>query len=105
MRFEFDFYGYDDETTGLSIDIDKYDNVDITNFYGYGDFAFVENKIKTLQQLKEFIKSNIYKIDDSVNVTSIPNLDTVEELLYFIDKSLKDNVVKVFKSYIKKEAA
>ena len=47
MRFEFDFYGYDDETTGLSIDIDKYDNVDITNFYGYGDFALVENKIKT----------------------------------------------------------
>ena len=42
MEFDYDFYIEDDTATGLFVDINKNDYVDITSLYGYGDFYGIE---------------------------------------------------------------
>ena len=84
MRFEFDFYGYDDETTGLSIEIDGNDYVDVTSLYGYGEYSGIEKRLKTLKDLKEFITDKIEEVEEPTEKWKYTRVEALEELLEFI---------------------
>lgn len=89
MEFDYDFYIEDDTATGLFVDINKNDYVDITSLYGYGDFYGIEKSIKTLEDLKMFIVNNLGKINEKWHLSKkFSRRELVEELLDFINTSI-----------------
>ena len=84
MRFEFDFYEKDDCLTGLSMEIDCNDYVDITSLYGYGDYSGIEKNIKTLKDLEKFITSKMDEVEERTEKGKYTRKEVLEELLEFV---------------------
>lgn len=77
--------------TGFTVDIDRYDNVDLESLEGFGDLQGFENDIKTHKQLYDFIeqhKGDIEDYDPRI-FTKIKNIELFEELKEILNDNIK----------------
>lgn len=85
--FDFgDFNGgtyYDYNYNGFTIDIDYYENVDLSTLKGSGDFEGLESLCKAPEQLKAIILENKHLIDGTGSQRS-----EFEYLLDLLDKQI-----------------
>ena len=58
---------------GFSIEIDSDNNINISSLSGYGYFEEMNNKCKTLQELKKYIQDNL---NETQNKKPLENLIT-----------------------------
>ena len=84
MKFEFDFYKNGDCLTGLSVEIDGNDYVDIASRYGYGDYSEIEKNLKTLKDLEKFITSKMDEVEEQSEKGKYTRKEVLEELLEFV---------------------
>lgn len=99
MRYEYVFYerdvsfDYGDfpgacctgiEKNGFSVEIDKYDNVNISSLEGFGDFQFIERDIKTPEDLIKFIDEHTADIEETNNTSLSDNKELFDELVEFL---------------------
>ena len=103
MRYEYIFYTTDEsfdfgdfpggtcsqtEYHGFSVEIDKENNIDISSLEWFGDYY--KTQIKTLQGLKEFIKTHLNEVEEiSTIVDTYTNIELFEELIELIDDNLQ----------------
>lgn len=84
-------YEYADH--GFSIEMDTDDNIYIDTLEAYGDFTEMNDKCKTLEQLKQYILDHFNEIDNSLDICDkYENGALFEEFISFIDENLEKKV-------------
>ena len=68
---------YCHEPSGFTLDIDYFENINLSSLYGFGDFSDIEERCTTLELLKQEIIDNLQTIDGSGSPKS--------DFLYLLD--------------------
>lgn len=105
MRYEYNFYITDEsfdygdfpgatfrETVkhGFSIEINADNNVNINTLQSYGDYSSLQDEIKSLSELKDYIESHLSEIEEHDENEIITNYYLFLELTDFIKDQIKE---------------
>ena len=105
MRYEYNFYITDEsfdygdfpgatvtETVkhGFSIEINSDNKVDISSLESYNDYSEIQEKVKTLQELLDYIESHLEEIEEHDENEIITNYYLFLELTDFLREQIKE---------------
>lgn len=109
MRYEYNFYITDEsfdygdfpgatvtETVkhGFSVEIDSDNKVDINSLESYGDYSQLQNEIKTLQGLLDYIEAHLSEVEEHDENEIITNYYLFLELTDFLREQIKEEETK-----------
>ncbi len=100
MDYDYTFYTTEDyqewygrcvpetEYHGVTVNIDKNDNV--LSWYGYGDFGYEISLCKTVEQLRDYIKSHLNEVQEFKGDNfSYTNKELFEELIDILNDNIE----------------
>lgn len=71
---------------GFDIEIDRYDNVDLTSLTGFGNFSYF-SKIQSLNQLKTEIINNLSDIDEFPDKSTFTNIEVFQDFIKILERN------------------
>lgn len=74
---------------GFSIEVDKNDIIDITSLDAYGDYTEMQDKCKTLEDLKKYLEEHLDEVQEDEEKHRYTNRECFEELIEIINDNIK----------------
>ena len=81
---------------GFSIDMDERDWIDIASLEAYGDYCEMEDKCKSLEELKIYLINHLHEVREyeEHKEYSFTNLEIFKELIDLINDCLREEWMK-----------